>query len=215
MVFTEPEEQGVDIVTALESMKLEKTDSLAEESIENNVMKETVALELNASTDVLSEIKPKYGFDGPVSYNVLPVPTAADDMEQIPVTNFPAETELSQTVLSTCLTPSKKLATSKTPTKKSAIKKTPTSMKKLNHVFDDKENIDNNSGKKLIQTIEKKKIKELVVGQPTKYADYSLRQLKKVLKETEMSRNLKKDEQQLISSSRPALQAVSDNIVGE
>lgn len=183
--------------------------------VDNNLVEETETTttaveELNASGDAAmdsekSPIKQSGGIQEEEAFGdddvpFFAVPAADDDQNVVPTT---------------CLTPTSKKSASKnttttTPLKKSASKKTPGTTRNPSHIFDDKENID--SSNLILLTKEKKKNKDF--GLSTQYIDVSLRKLKKELKEKlETGKILMKDEQEVVVSSRPALQAVSENTV--
>lgn len=183
-----------------------------DEYIDNNLVEETetIEMELNACADAA----PKLTYEAAVDSEKSPIKQLGIQEEAFAyVPFFPAD---DHNVVPTCLTPLSKKSASKTtttPLKKSASKKTPGTTKKLSHLFDDKENIDNSGSKLILLTKEKKKNKDFGLPTSTQYIDVSLRKLKKELKEKlETGKNLKKDEQ---VSSRPVLQAVSENIVVE
>lgn len=192
-----------------------------EEYVDNNPVEETetTAMELNASGDAAPNETYEAAMDSeksPIKRSGIQEEAFADD--DVPFFTVPAADDDQNVIPTTCLTPTSKKSASKntttTPLKKSASKKTPGTTRNLSHIFDDKENIDKENidssvrRNLILLTKEEKKNKDF--GLSTQYIDVSLRKLKKELKEKlETGKILMKDEQ--VVSSRPALQAVSEN----
>ncbi|CAK9172479.1 unnamed protein product [Ilex paraguariensis] len=123
----------------------------------------------------------------------------------------------------THLTPTNKSSIN-TPLKKSSSN-TPSTIRRMSLVSDDKENIDN-SGRKLVLTMEKEKKNKIDCVEDNKLKslnDMSLRQLEKMLKEklqitnTNTMNKIEENTKDItkMAKSRPALQALSENHPGE
>ncbi|XP_019199769.1 PREDICTED: protein hook homolog isoform X2 [Ipomoea nil] len=200
MVLDNEEESNTDVEDAADlhwNMALSNQPSVNEDD-EGQCMNDEIS-EQDASSDEMQEEK----LVDPASKDLVdPNSTLMlDPPAHISVSDV-AETDSDNTSL-----------VKKTPSDKTMTPREPVTTMGLNHVTDDKENIDN-SGMKLVVTKEKLKKKgNAEVKNQKPLEDLSLRQLTKMMKEMKIQ-NAEKSTKTAVS--RPALQHVPENcLVGE